>query len=502
VTEQPDRSQLEQIIAGLTEGVVLIEPDRTVTYANGAALAMHGVAYLDELGRTVDEYRRNFVVSHHGSARPVADSEHPAERVLAGEAFSDVLVGVVHRERPDVDWVHRVRGLVITDRDGRPDVLALVVHDATDWHEAERRFEQTFGANPAPAVILRLADMRYVKLNDGFLEMTGLGSEDVLGRTFDEVDVLAGAERRELALERLRAGETIPQMEACLRVPVDSDKLVVVAGQPIELGVADEPCMLFTFADLEPRRRAEAALRQSEERFVTCFRLAPIPLAIGTVEGYRFVDANEAFCEATGHGAGHVVGRGAAELGLWADEEARERFEAELTRAGRVSGLEARLRPRDGAELDCLLSAEVVAIGDRPCFLWAFQDITLRKRSEGELVAAIEAVMADASWFGRGVVEKLALVRSPPRPGQGQHARLDDLTAREREVLTMICRGLGDAEIGRELGLSANTVRNHVAAVYRKLGINRRSAVVVWGRERGIGDAVLANRHPSRKQLG
>jgi len=121
VTDQPDRSQLEQIIAGLTEGVVLIEPDRTVTYANAAALAMHGVRRLDELGRTVDEYRRNFVVSRLDDARPVDDAEHPAERVLAGEAFSDVLVGVVHRERPGVDWVHRVRGLVITDQHGRPD---------------------------------------------------------------------------------------------------------------------------------------------------------------------------------------------------------------------------------------------------------------------------------------------------------------------------------------------------------------------------------------------
>ena len=40
---------------------------------------------------------------------------------------------------------------------------------------------------------------------------------------------------------------------------------MVVAGQPIEVG--DEPCMLFTFADLEPRRKAETALRHSEERF-------------------------------------------------------------------------------------------------------------------------------------------------------------------------------------------------------------------------------------------
>ena len=88
--------------------------------------------------------------------------------------------------------------------------------------------------------------------------------------------MLERAEQRELAIERLRAGETIPQMEACLTVPSDpGGRHVVVAGQPIEIG--DEPCMLFTFADLEPRRKAETALRQSEERFAKSFRLAPVP---------------------------------------------------------------------------------------------------------------------------------------------------------------------------------------------------------------------------------
>lgn len=490
MTEQADRSQLEQIIAGLTEGVILIEPDRTVAYANAAALAMHGVAGLNELGRTVDEYRRNFDLRHRAGDRAMAEGEHPAERVAAGEAFSDLVVTARHRERPEVDWTHRVRGLVTTDAAGRPDCLVLVVHDATDQYEAEERFERTFTANPAPALIGRLADRRYVKLNDGFLEMTGLKRGDVLGRTFEEIDVLEGAERRDLALECLAAGRTIPQMEACLRVPADADKLVVVAGQPIEVG--DEPCMLFTFADLEPRRKAETALRHSEERFVKCFRLAPVPITIGTVEGHRLVDVNEAFTRATGYGTHDAVGRGAAELGLWADEEERRGFEAELARTGTVGDLEARLRAKDGTGLACLISAEIVAIDGQPSILCAFQDITDRKRSEGELVAAIEAVMADASWFSRGVVEKLATLRNPPRPGQGPPARLDDLTAREREVLALICRGQGDPEIGRELGLSPNTVRNHVAAIYRKLGVNRRSAVVVWARERGIGDGVPA----------
>ena len=63
---------------------------------------------------------------------------------------------------------------------------------------------------------------------------------------------------------------------------------------------------------------------------------------------------------------------------------------------------------------------------------------------------------------------------------------LDDLSKREREIVALICRGAGDAEISKELNLSPHTVRNHVASVYRKLGVNRRSAVVIWARERGI----------------
>ena len=36
-------------------------------------------------------------------------------------------------------------------------------------------------------------------------------------------------------------------------------------------------------------------------------------------------------------------------------------------------------------------------------------------------------------------------------------------------------------------GHSANTVRNHVSRLYAKIGVNRRSAAVIWARERGIG---------------
>ncbi len=481
MTEYPDRSQLQQIIAGITEGVILIEPDGAITYANEAALAMHGAESLDALGRTVDAYGKNFVFASRTPA-PAEDGKTPIERLVAGEMFEDIVV-VVGQRAGAKDWVHQVRGLIVTTSSDGPDCAALVLSDISGRHEAEERFERLFAANPAPALICRLSDLRFVKANQGFLELTGFRPEDVLGRSVYEIDVLERADQRDLAVQRLKAGETIPQMEACLRLPGDAERYVIVAGQPIE--IAAEPCMLFTFADLEDRRKAEVALKHSEERFAKTFRLSPVPTTIGTVGDHRFVDVNDAFVRAMGYGSEEVVGRTADDLKLWADSQVRRRFEADLARAGSVRGFEAKFHAKGGGESDCLVSAETVTIDDGSCILCAFQDITERKRSEGELVAAIEAAMADTSWFSRGVIEKLAALRQLSGPASSS-VRLDVLTARERELVGLICRGLCDAAIAEELKLSPHTVRNHVASLYRKLRVNRRSAVVIWARERGL----------------
>ena len=474
-------------MGALGEGVLLIETDQRIVFANAAALAMHGVDGIAELGATVDEFRANFALAYRNN-HPVRSGEYPIERVLAGEAFDQVIVQVEARHDPKKSWVHRIRSLVITDDAGQPDLLVLVVADVSDRFEAEDRFERTFAANPAPAVICRLADQRFVKVNAGFLEMTGFRREEVLGRTLRELDVLERAARRELALERMTAGQSIPQMEACLTVPGDADRLVVVAGQPLE--VDDDACMLFSFVDLEGRRKDRAALKESEERLATMFRLAPVPMAVARRAGHVVLDVNEAFCATTGYGPKDVVGRRMAEVSLWVDAAARDEFEHQVERSRRVQSIEARLRCGDAREIDVLISAESAMIGGEACVLCAFQDITARKRNEAELMDAIEAVMSDATWFSRAVVEKLATLRAPAREGRPvglAASAAAELTRREREVLERMGRGDDDGTIAADLGVSRNTVRNHVAALFRKIGVNRRSAAVIWARDRGLG---------------
>jgi PAS domain S-box-containing protein len=482
VTLGVDRHELRQIVAGLSEGVILVEPDQTIAYANAAALEMHGAETLEELGGTVDAYRARFSLRYRNNHAP---NHYPIERVVAGESFHDVIVEVTRTDRPDADFVHSLRSLVATDRDGQPSCLALILKDVSDQFEAEERFEATFNANPAPALICRLADLRFVKVNLGFLEMTGYTRDAVMGRSVYEVDVLANARNRDLAIARLNSGGTIPQMEACLDLPDGSTRFVIVAGQPMELG--DEPCMLFTFADLELRRKAETALRQSEERFAKAFRLTPVPTLLARAEGLAITGVNEAFSRVFGFGAETVTGRTLADLDLWVSPPQRDRFETALARTGYVLGLEVCLRHEDGANLDCLVSAERVEIGAESFALLVLQDITERKRTERELFEAIEAVMADTSWFSRGLIEKLAHLR---QPGAGhQDAVSPNMTVRERQILDLICAGLSDEVIARRLGLSKNTVRNHAAALYRKLDVHKRSEAIVWGRNNGFPTA-------------
>ena len=63
---------------------------------------------------------------------------------------------------------------------------------------------------------------------------------------------------------------------------------------------------------------------------------------------------------------------------------------------------------------------------------------------------------------------------------------LDQLTAREREVLQLIARGYSYKEIAGRLHLSARTVESHVSSVLRKLQLSSRHEITRWAAERRL----------------
>jgi PAS domain S-box-containing protein len=475
----PTFRHLEQLTAQLLDGVILIDPAGVVLSANDAALRMHGVKSTEELGSTADAYAERFSL-RTADHRWLKRREYPIFRLLAGESFPDLIVEVAPAGEEEARWVHQVRDVTMDEDGGEPDCLALVISDVSERFDAEVRFKAMFEANPAPAVIVRLRDQRIARANPGFLSLTGFEEQQLKGKSLFGLDLLNDLSDPAGFHELVETGEIVPQTEAELLVADGTRRRVLFAGQPVD--VTSEDALLITFADLEPRRQAQKALAESERHLSSIFEMAPVAMAITGGGDHRVHRANAAFRQLTGLNDQQIAGRTTENLRLWGDKDDQAAAERDVAEQGSIRNRDGRLLSGDAHPIDCLISAETIAVGGEPYILWIFQNITERRRSELELVSAIEEVMKDANWLSQSIVNKLANMRHPR-----SHAPSVDLSVREREVLTLMCDDLDDAQIAGRLGLSRNTVRNHVARIYTKVGANRRSGAVIWGRERGMG---------------
>lgn len=250
-------------------------------------------------------------------------------------------------------------------------------------------------------------------------------------------------------------------------------------------GATAPSALVLVLRDISGRERNGLELEYAQEQgFRKAFSMTPIPMVIATLPAFRIRDVNDAFTSATAYAAAELRGRAAREIPLF-DEAALRSIETALANADGVRNIELGLHTRHGTVVDCLVSVQAVSAGAHPSVLAIFQDVSERKRSEAELKQAIESVMEDASWFSRAVVERLARLRQPRRV-RGDDTAFADLTPREREVLGLMCEGQTDDEIAVTLGVSRNTVRNHISKIYAKIGVHRRAGAIVWARERGI----------------
>jgi DNA-binding NarL/FixJ family response regulator len=105
-----------------------------------------------------------------------------------------------------------------------------------------------------------------------------------------------------------------------------------------------------------------------------------------------------------------------------------------------------------------------------------------------QLVSAIHVIAEGDALLSPSITKRVIseFVRGTGPKPQAQFPRLADLTAREREVLGAIARGLSNAEIAKELFVSETTVKTHVARILMKLHLRDRVQAVVLAYESGV----------------
>ncbi len=105
-----------------------------------------------------------------------------------------------------------------------------------------------------------------------------------------------------------------------------------------------------------------------------------------------------------------------------------------------------------------------------------------------QLIAAVRTVAAGDALLSPAitklVIEQFTRIPRPERPRE-----LDELTAREEDILRLIAGGLSNAEIGQELFISETTVKTHVTHILQKLGLRDRVQAVVLAYRTGMVEA-------------
>ncbi len=153
----------------------------------------------------------------------------------------------------------------------------------------------------------------------------------------------------------------------------------------VVLDEGGNPLYMFgTGQDIDERRRAEEALRQSEERFSKAFRSSSIPLAITSVEDGRYIEVNDAFVRLFGYSKEETIGHTGAELDIWANSSDRAKMFELIKKDGMLRDFETTIRTKSGELRQVSGSVEQITLQGKPHLLDIAQDITEDKRAEAE----------------------------------------------------------------------------------------------------------------------
>jgi two-component system, sensor histidine kinase and response regulator len=240
-----------------------------------------------------------------------------------------------------VVWVHD-EAYELHDEDGKPLGLQGITQDITERKQAEKALqesEQRFGSafrDAAIGIALVGQDGRFLQVNRSLCRIVGYSEEELLEKTFQEIthpdDLQADVEQ----VRRMLAGEIKTYHIEKRYFHKNGHVVWILLSVSLVHDQEGEPLYFISqIQDITERKRAEEALKESEEKFRITFEDAPIGVAFIDLDGRRF-KANRALCEMLGCSAEDLLGENYLEHVHPDDREmSTEHFHGTLEEGGR-----------------------------------------------------------------------------------------------------------------------------------------------------------------------
>jgi PAS domain S-box-containing protein len=373
------------------DGVVVAGANGTIQLANPSVLRMLGTSAEDMTGRNFFDFVAPEFQDHCSALM---------KAVMTGRTAATQVECTL--------WGRDGRRIPVevsaTRFEGNQQFAQLVLHDLTGRKQAEAererwskqieserdRLRQILEQMPIGVIIAEAPSGRLLFHNieaSRLLHRPFLVAEDYRGHPkYGAVheDGLPYQAEEYPAARSLMLGEIVQNEEIRYRLEDATDAYFSVNSAPIYDREGRMVLTIVTIIDIAERKLAEAALRESEERFEKAFQASPDGLAISRIADAVLLEVNDSFVSMSGYARDEIIGKSAVQLGLYADPSFRERALTILREHNLVRDFELTMRRKSGDVRWILFSAEPMDLRGEHCWLTLSRDITERKHAEEE----------------------------------------------------------------------------------------------------------------------
>ncbi|MGA9382129.1 MAG: PAS domain S-box protein, partial [Phormidium sp.] len=249
---------------------------------------------------------------------------------------------------------------------------------------SEEKFSKAFLACPDVIVITNPSNGLMIEVNDAFPKIIGYTRQEALSKTSLELNIWVNPEQRFQLIKKVLRGETVRDEEVLFRRKSEEIFTALISIELIDIG--DWQRSIFVIRDISDRKRAEAALKESERKYHSIFDHATEGIFQTTIDGI-FLSANPALATIYGYDSPDLLMEKLNAKQLYVDFKSREDFIKNLEIQGVLLEFEAQIYRQDGSII--WISENARAVRDKKGNLLYYEgtvkDITRRKETEEAL---------------------------------------------------------------------------------------------------------------------
>jgi PAS domain S-box-containing protein len=265
-----------------------------------------------------------------------------------------------------------------------------------DMEDELRRSEERYRLvteNASDVIWTMDLNLRFTYFSPSNERLTGYKTEDALKLSLDQLLTPESVERALQSFTAEMEIEKTDEKDLCRSVTLELDQVKVdgtIFSSEVRMCFLRDSngnpiAILGITRDITERKKAEASLRRSEEKFVKAFKLSPIAIAINRLSDGKFLNVNEAFIKLCGYDSVEIISHTPAELNLWNNPDDAKQIVDALHTSGFLNNHEYMFRTKAGNLIVTSYSAEIIEFGGEQCYLSVLMDITKQKNMEESL---------------------------------------------------------------------------------------------------------------------